>query len=58
MDEKHLLILSVLVGVVTLIAVLGTADGTISVEDTKVAGAFTAGAAIAWLIATGRRPKL
>jgi len=58
MDERSLLILSVLVGVVTLIAVLGTADGTISAHDTTVAGAFAAGAAIAWLIATGRKPKI
>ena len=60
MSDRILIIAGLIIGVVTLYAVVTGSDGEITVSNAQVqvATAFVAGAGLAVLILTGKKPKL
>ena len=58
MSDRTLITAGLIVGLVTLYAVIAGADGEITTGDANVAAAFITGAGLTVLIFTGRKPKL
>ena len=57
MSDRMLIIAGLIIGVVTLYAVTAGVDGEIDASEAQIITAFVAGAGLAVLILTGKRPR-
>jgi len=55
MSDRALIALGIAVGVVTLFAVVASADGGISIGEAETAGAFITGAGLVLLVTYGKK---
>ena len=58
MSDRMLIISGLIVGLVTLAAVVAGSDGVIDTSEAQIITAFVAGAGLAVLVFTGKKPKL
>ena len=57
MTDRMLIIAGLIVGLVTLAAVVAGSDGDLDTSEAQTITAFVAGAGLAVLVFTGKRPR-